>query len=74
MSVIHVNTKIDNPNAVVANLAETIGTGAAAGVVQRWYKEYNEFVYDTDFADIVFYKKIYSGYWEAKQENLIKWK
>jgi hypothetical protein len=57
---------------VVADLAEVMGAGAAQNVVGSWFKQYNEFVYDVKSGDLVFYKKAYSGYWEAIDANLVK--
>ncbi len=71
---IYINTKIDPPVGVISDIGEKIGIGTASGLVHKWFNEYNEFVYDSDISDVVFYKKATSGFWEVKQEHVIKWK
>lgn len=71
---IYINTKTDTLVGVISDIGENIGIGAATGLVHKWFSEYNEFVYDSDIADVVFYKKATSGFWEVKQEHVIKWK
>ncbi len=74
MGVIYINTKVDKPSNVISDIGEKIGIGAASGLVLKWFGEYNEFVYDTNIGDIVLFKKATSGFWEVKQEHIVKWK
>jgi hypothetical protein len=68
----YINTKVDRPHTVVADLAEIVGAGTAQGIVGKWFQEYNEFVYIESTGDLVFFKKSYSGYWESVDANLSK--
>lgn len=71
---IYINTKTDSSVGVISDIGDKVGIGTATGIVYKWFSEYNEFVYDTEISDVVFYKKATSGFWEVKQENVIKWK
>jgi hypothetical protein len=68
--IVYINTTKDRTARVMSDLAEQMGVGAAQGIVQRWFEEYIEFVYNTETCDLIFYKKFSSGYWESIQSNL----
>jgi hypothetical protein len=68
--IVYINTKSDRTTRVVSDLGEIMGVGAAQGIVNRWFNDYNEFVYNSETGDLLLYKKAYSGYWEAIDKNL----
>ena len=69
----YVETHITNINEVISDIAMMCGVSPATMIVQKWFKEYSAFAYDSKACNILFFKSRFAGHWDM-DKNLLQYK
>ena len=72
-NIVYVETHITNINSVISDIALIYGVSPATVITNKWFKEYSAFVYDSQTANLLFYKSRFSGNWEM-DKNILQYK
>lgn len=60
--------------AISESIAENYGIGPAESIFDNWVTNYDEFLYDIDKNNLIFYKPRTAGYWKSDNEILKDYK
>ena len=72
--MIYVKTNSDSKDLLRDKLANVVGITSAINIVDDWFDNYTEILFNDDNNSLLFYKKRSTGYCESNQEALEKFR